>query len=225
MAAIDKTYVDNWEDWKEVTDWMKSFERKLPNGSILRGKNFLYYPNATKEEIEEWIKKVNKEVPIMNTSWTMDYFLIRECPLEVVQNRMQSVYYKEEYEAIKNGTSEYDTFVRPIGGKHLKLIKEPKFWKLNKYLWNDKIRKDKFIVDVDLPKKYGTYSWYYNDIDYWSMPYELIAGRCSSSADVCCNSHKALIRKILKWNLPIGTKVYVSHFRFQGGECEFIVKK
>lgn len=225
MAAIDKTYVDNWEDWKEITDWMKSFERKLPNGSILRGKNFLYYPDSTKEEIEDWLKE-QEDIPVMNTSWTMDYFLIRECPLEVVQNRMQSVYSKENYEAIKNGTSEYDTFVRPVGGKHLKLIKKPKYWKPSRYIWNGKLCKDRFVVDIDLPEEYGNYySWYYDELDYWSMPYELIAGGHMSSADVNCYTHKALMRKILKWNLPIGTKVKVSHFRFQGGYCEYIIKK
>lgn len=225
MAAIDKTYVRTWKDWKEITDWMKSFGRKLPNGSILRGENFLYYPDATKEEIEDWLRE-QKEIPVINTSWTMDYFLIKECPLEVVQNRMQNVYSKEEYEAIKNGISEYDKFVRPVGGKHLKLIKKPKYWNPSKYLWNGKICKDRFVVDIDLPKEYGDgYSWYYEENDYWSMPPELIAGGFMSSAVVCCKTHKALMRKILKWNLPVGTKVKVSHFRLHGGECEFIVKK
>lgn len=224
MAAIDKTYVNTWKDWKEITDWMKSFERKLPNGSVVKGENFLYYPDITKEEIENWLKE-QKEIPVMNTSWTMDYFLIRECPLEIVQNRMQSVYSKKEYEAIKNGTSEYDKFVRPVGGKHLKLIKKPKYWKPYKYLWNGKLCKDRFVVEIDLPEEYGKYSWYYDDIDYWSIPYELIAGSFTSSAIIYCNTHKALIRKILKWNLPIGTKVKVSFFRFQGGACEFIVKR
>ncbi|MCH5167949.1 MAG: hypothetical protein J1F35_08735 [Erysipelotrichales bacterium] len=222
MAAIDKTYVNNWEDWKEITDWMKSFERVLQNGSILIGENFLYYPDATKEEIESWLKE-QKEIPVMNTSWSMDYFFIRECPIEAVQNRMKSVYSKESYEEIKNGTSEYDKFVRPVGGKHLKLIKKPKYYKPSKFLWNGKIRKDRFVVDIELPN--GDYSWYYDEIDYWSMPYELIAGGFMSSADVYCKTHKALIRKILKWNLPIGTKVKASHFRFQGGYCEYVIKK
>lgn len=215
MAGIDKTYVDNWEDWKSICDWMKSFKRELPNGTVVEGKNYLYYPDATKEEIEDWIKEVNGKIPVMNTSSTMDYFLIRECPLEVIQSNMKAVYSKEYYEDIKNGTSEYDKFVRPVGGKHIKMIKKPFYYKPEK--------QDGFVVDVEIPN--ASYSWYYYDHNYWSMPYELIAGSCMSSADVYCKSHKALIRKILKWNLPIGTKVKVSHFRWKGGECEYIVKK
>ena len=226
MAAIDKTYVSTWEDWKEIVDYMTNFERVLPNGSVLKGKDFLYYPEFTQEDVESWLIE-QSEVPVMNTSHTMDYFLIRECPLEVVQKNMKFAYSEETYEAIKNGTSEYDKFVRPTPGKHLRLIKKPRYYTLSKFFWNNRYNKDRYFVHIKYPENVSKYSWYYENLDHWSMDYELIHGGSLSSSALLyeVKSFKALIRKILKWKLPIGTKVFVSHFKFNGGECEFIVKK
>lgn len=223
MAGIDKTYVSDWKDWKEITEWMKSFERKLPNGIIIKGRNYLYYPDYTKEEVEKWIKEVNDEIPIMNTSETMDYFLIKECPLEIIQDRMKSVYSSDYYEDVKAGMSEYDLFVRPRRVKHLRVIKKPKYYKTSKWFNNyyGKWMKDRYTVHIKLP--YDGHTWYNDCIEQWILPGEL-GSISSSSADVYCSSFKSLIRKIKTWHLPPLTIIKASHFKWSGGECEFIVK-
>ena len=54
MAAIDKTYVTNFEDFIRIQNWMKNFVRELPNGTVLYGEDFLYYPDYSEEQIKNF---------------------------------------------------------------------------------------------------------------------------------------------------------------------------
>ena len=56
MAAIDKTYLNKWEDFNKVRNWALTQSFKLKNGQIIHLKDFLYYPDMTKEEWDEWHK-------------------------------------------------------------------------------------------------------------------------------------------------------------------------
>ena len=226
MAGIDKTYVSTYQDWKEITDYMKNAEFVCPNGIILRGENYLYYSDATKEEIEEWLSERNG-IPVMNTPCAMDYFLIKYCPIELVQERMKEVYDEEDYEAIKNGTSEYDKFVRPVGGKHVKIIKKPEWnytykW-FNEYL--GKYRRTGYSVTLTYPEHIeDAFTEYNEEFDVFLLPGELGSITVAGQVRTDCMSIKAILRKIIKWNLPIGTIVHV--FGMHTGESfNVIVKK
>lgn len=215
MAAIDKTYVTNFEDFIRIQNWMKNFVRELPNGTVLYGEDFLYYPDYSEEQIKNLFIETSHEIAVMNTSLSMDYFLIKECPIDIVQNRMKEVYSKEEYEAIKNGTSKYDTFKRN-SGHHIKLLKRSV-----DSIW----AKDKYTVNIELPYKEGCPMYNY-EYDIWDLPYELShGGRCSWAVLTDTKSFKALIRKIINWKLPIGTKVIIRNFYWGYFYAEFLVTK
>lgn len=229
MAGIDKTYVKSFEDFIAVRDWMRNYERILPNGMVLKGRNYLYYDDTDEEDIKKAFEDNEEcEIPIMNTSDVMDYFLIRECPLNVVQQRMREVYEEEYIRSVKNGTSEYDTFVRPEGGKHLRLTKKPK--RNYHYKWysvySKKKVRDKFNIDrIILPDGTSTGIYYSDEYDYWTLPHELCCGSWNSSPIFPIKSLKALARKILKWKLPIGTRVRFSAFNYCEMEGEFLVTR
>lgn len=54
MAGIDKTYISNWEVFDKVRNWAKEQSFKLKNGQVIKLIDYMYYPNLTKEEWDEW---------------------------------------------------------------------------------------------------------------------------------------------------------------------------
>lgn len=219
MAYIDKTYVSSYEEWKSIIDWCKNNSFTCPNGIVIHPINYCYDPDLSKEEVEDWLNESSGEIPIMNTSYSMDYFLIKYCPIELVQNRMKTVYGEEYYNSIKNGTSKFDTFVRKEGGKHIGWIRKPltNFT----YAWYNRYLKKRINRGYSVQVS-GDF-WYNEDYDYWVDDYEL-GYHSSNTADTNCRSIKSLIRKVLKWNLPTGTKVrFFGRFTCECGE--FIIKK
>lgn len=53
MAGIDKTYLNKWEDFDKVRNWALKTSFTLKNGQKIDLKDYLYYPNLTKEEWDE----------------------------------------------------------------------------------------------------------------------------------------------------------------------------
>lgn len=102
MAAIDKTYVSSYEDYRKVIDWARTAEFVCPNGKKFSVIDYCYYTDKSEEEIREMLRK-NREIPVMNTPVRLDYFLIKHCPIELVQERMKEVYDTGFYDAVKNG--------------------------------------------------------------------------------------------------------------------------
>lgn len=150
MAGIDKTYIHNYSQYKEVYDWCKDKEVTLKNGVTFKPLNFLYkiteeeFNNNKKEWIERNLKFLSKkelennyEFPIWNTPLYFDIWLIRNCPINFIQDRLKQQY-KEEYDQIKNYTSVYDTYQRNGVGNnfHYKVIKNQntKFFLLKNYI-------------------------------------------------------------------------------------------
>lgn len=201
MAAIDKTYTSSWEEYQEVMKWVKENKFTCPNGMIIDPLNYCY---LWKEEDF----KDQKELPIMNTSFSLDYFLIRECPLELVQKRMRYVYDSEEFQNIKDGVSRYDTFIRPTPGKKLRMIKDSKFHNRKPYsFYNSRVNKK--ITRVSISVYLGEKSlWYNEDYDYFLLEDELGIIQ-SSGVTLRCRSLKAILRRIKKWKLPKGCEVRV----------------
>jgi len=170
------------------------------------------------------------EVVIWNTGHIEDIYLIRYCPLEVIQNCLKQQYGDgwsktalipnigdRSYDSIKNRTSEYDTYKREYRKnihftiKNLKTYCEFKdddiVWWVQPYKcyeWNYDENADKWYNDLEC--YYSTSDWITNTANLYGPL-----------------SKRKLARIIQKWNLPAGVQL-----RFAGGwkrktVAEFIV--
>ena len=54
MAGIDKTYLKSWEQFDTVRNWAKKTCFTLKNGKTVQMSDFMYYPDLTKQEWDEW---------------------------------------------------------------------------------------------------------------------------------------------------------------------------
>lgn len=176
----------------------------------------------SKEDYDNWVPlKHIWGIPVWNTSTRLDIFLIRNCPLEFIQDRLKEQYgggWSKQaftdhndinmYEQIKNKISPYDTFKRNGLGKNIRIAKHnfPKpFHIRGGFYYNT-------TIHVEFPE--GQHGWYYGDHDYWPLPDErfLYSGGSSSCANFKGHiSPKALFRKFQKWDFPKGTKVTVEY--------------
>lgn len=110
MAAIDKTYVSSYEDYRRIVNWARTAEFVCPNGEKLSVIDYCYHTDKSEDEVREMIRKSNA-IPVMNTPIRLDYFLIKYCPIELVQERMKDVYDDGFYDTVKNG-AEFNEVVR-----------------------------------------------------------------------------------------------------------------
>jgi hypothetical protein len=94
MAVIDKTYTNNYEEYKKFKAWAN--------------KQIVTFFDGHNECIGDWVwdyKKEdfdNGEIPIMNTPTWLDIYLIQNCRNKFVIERMKGVYGKhfEEYKKL-----------------------------------------------------------------------------------------------------------------------------
>jgi len=53
MAGIDKTYISDWKVFDKIRNWALKQSFTLKNGEIIKLRDYMYYPNLTKEEWDE----------------------------------------------------------------------------------------------------------------------------------------------------------------------------
>ena len=80
MAGIDKTYVKTWQEYQDLVNWLEQNQFKCPNGDIIEIPHYGW----SKEDFDG-----ERERPVLNTTQEEDYFLIKYCPLQFVQDRMK----------------------------------------------------------------------------------------------------------------------------------------
>jgi hypothetical protein len=83
MASIDKTYADSYKEYQEFKDWAKDKEIVFNKKQKVRLSSYIYH-----WEEADFIDAL----PIMNTPTYVDIFLIKNCPLKFIQERMREVY-------------------------------------------------------------------------------------------------------------------------------------
>lgn len=246
MAYIDKTYIVDYHQFIEVRDWCKGKIVETDNGLKYHAEDFLNDKDMTEEYFNNWKKEVienrmrnygetyedaykRAEIPLWNTPFYFDRWLIKNCPIQFIQDRLK-YQYDEEYEQIKNGTSSYDTYKRNGLGKnfHYKVIRKPN-WKprYNFYYINrlgektcyKESQKPWWLITVyDIKNEYPISWWANTNHNYWTNSSEGIPFN-SNMMDIKkknLNIH-SIIRMIKKWDLPDGSQVRVLNRYFNYG--------
>lgn len=244
MAAIDKTYISDWNQFDIVRNWAIKQQFILKNGKIVKLKDYLYYPDLTEKEWDEGRLAFYQnhsdsevyEVVLWNTPTYVDIWLIHNCPFDFIQDRLKEQYdggwsktaftdYNEDnlYEQIKNGTSVYDTFQRNGLGNKAKV----KFHHISGSWCRDKecwwwIEVNPYWIG-DKRTHFSSTPWYneYDDMWYWNEEAMPI------SSNVChkngCLTKKNIINLIKKWNLPKGSIVTFENLMSFKGKGRYIM--
>lgn len=199
MAGIDKTYTKSWEEYQSLIEWCKDKSFTLKNGDVIHPSNYIY--KWDKENFDG-----EKLLPVWNTPTYLDIWLIRNCPLEFIQDRLKEQYgggwskeafteHNDEdmYHQILTYTSPYDLFERK--GSHKFSIK---------YTQNEKIKDDDLFWWVNVLD----FGWWYNEKHkMWYHDDEALPIG-SSHAHFKGNISKRKLARIIKhWNLPKGTQI------------------
>lgn len=126
---------------------------------------------------------------------------------------------ESSYSQIKRGCLFNSPFTDIVytAGKHFRCVKHPS------YMWNKPFKCKNWFISVNLPDELNTYMWYHKEHNSWDFSEDFVEAD-SSSSTACCRTIRALKRLIIKWKLPIGTKVTATGRYFED-TYEFIVTK
>ena len=215
MAYTDKTYVSNIQDFNDFMAWAQDKKFMCRNGVILQPLDYLY--EYDKNIILQSLNEGHK-VPLLNTDEAIDYFLIKYCPLQFIQDRLQDVYTQEYYNSVKNGTSRYDTFQRNASNK-VKVIDWGKWGKRNFLTipYQERWKEPSYWVELQHEMYFFTYQEKHNA---WSIDGLELGDVGSAVCHKRIKTVKALIRQIKKWKLPKGTIVKWMGY-YQGDDIIF----
>ena len=249
MAAIDKTYVDNYADWKEAYEWAKA--NPIPfeyEGKILGYESlvdYMYYTDLTPEDFEGVNQHGRKkEYVLWNTPMWIDRFLIKNCPIEWIQDVLKNQYnggwskiaftnmYESTYDLIKSGKSDVDTYKRNGKGNKvkLKLIKHSGInsrtpWKFIHNYPTRRVRKGKWLIDIKDNRpasENGGYWEYHSGFDMWFATKD--CAPWTSTSAFAYGNLKSVLRIIRKrWNLPAGLEIHICDFKWKN-DYLFITK-
>lgn len=212
MAGIDKTYTRSWEEYQSLVKWCNGKSFTLKNGDVIRPSRYIY----------EWDKENfdgEKSLPVWNTPTYLDIWLIRNCPLKFIQDRLKEqygggwskeafTYHNDEdmYHQILHYRSPYDVF--RCKGSHKFSIE---------YKRNEKFKDDDLVWWVDVL----TWGWWYNEKhNMWYHDDEALPIGSSHAHFKGNISKRKLARLIKRWDLPKGTQI-----RFVGDYKRYIQKE
>lgn len=225
MAAIDKTYIKTYNQYKEVYDWCKDII--VTFNDKISFKPFDFICKYTEDDFNQLPE--NGELVLWNTPYYMDRWLIRNCPIDFIQKRLKEQY-GNDYDDIKNGNCEM--YERNGLGKdiHFKVIKKPYIYNRFNFLYRDRQnqlrvykenRKGIWQISIEDEDNY----WYYNEKhDYWTNEIEGFPFDSSTCIIKKKNLNiKSIYRYLRKWNLPAGIKITIDNVRFDFG-WELITK-
>lgn len=238
MAYIDKTYYKTWEQFCDVRNWAVQCGRVTDDyGNTFCPADFLDR-SMTKADFDKWCDELVKrareqnileddyvEFPLWNTPTYFDIWLIRNCPINWIQERLKVQYasngwtkqafasVKTDYDSIKTRTSVYDTYER-------KFTTPGKLRFTINYKYNVRFKDDDIFWWIQILEDGGDDFWYNKDDDMWYSRYEPHEST-SNTAHFKGNLNPRQLRHILKkWNLPSGCKIH-----FTGDYNRHIVKE
>lgn len=172
--------------------------------------------------LEDWFKYVDSwevEICLWNTDIAFDVYLIQNCPVQFIQDRLKEMY-GNEYENIKNHRSIYDTFKREVSDN-------PHFV-IRKILDSNHRNRDyNWIVSINSSVKESVWyderdkNWYFKAECHITKDWEDLNYATSIKGKM---TNRKIYRLIRRWNLPKGTRLFFSHPIFGREAFEVIVK-
>ena len=199
MAGIDKIYVDNYNDYISFINYCKTIQediQKLFNINIF---DCFYFTELTEQsfEIEDNV------YPITNFPHKIDYYLIKNCNIPFIIDRLKDQY-GDSYNEIKNDSEILNDYTFEKF-KKFKIIRGK-----SRYPYVIKKQKRRFIISIEDLNIHDT--WVYDKtISQWKntdKSNNLNNNNCSCDL-IFGKSYKALIRKINSWNLPKGLEIRI----------------
>jgi hypothetical protein len=205
MAGIDKCYLDNYEDYLQLKDWMTGRRFTTPRGCVVKLEDYLYqWDKESFEKTEEDGSPVS--LPVFNTPVFVDNYLYHNCPLKFIQDWLSDRYLVAGF---RKGNAV--DIMGELGIPKYEPCKKVKV--LKKGLGNNPPSGRGWWIEIDDisdEMQLCGFRWYrYNeDLDFWVLPIEEDVWTISSAYLKC--SVKTIIRKIIKkWKLPTGVKVKI----------------
>lgn len=234
MAAIDKTYVTRAE-LIEAIKWAKEIgEVTLENGYKFAPLNFIYGYNDIDDNgvLLNPIRETDCYV-LWNTPRWFDRWLWVNCPLSFVKKRLQEQYGEDYLKMFEDWVYTPE----PIRKPKFKFITTPNDfgtgwkWLANndrrKNPWPNNCKQATYRIMVRVPGE--DFEREYDDqTDNWYQAFGMLpayGGDCGNYIWQEYHKHiptkKSIIRQLKKWNLPKGSVVNVSCFRYKG--MDFVV--
>ena len=239
MAGIDKTYVTCWEDYKAAYDWASSIETVTDDfGNVFAPLDWMaeYEESEFKESIEaqkegyrnyykdpkhvqeakdalreDWEPEPNGkgELVLWNTPTYFDIWLIRNCPLDFIQERLKQQY--GDYEEIKMRNSEFDSYVRPAASSHFKVLPLSSF---------PRIRQRGLVLHIQVEDTDWLYSEETGEWHHWLECREWNTNTMNARGPI---TRRKLKRIIKKCGFPAGVRLRV--YSNYGHIFEVVIKK
>lgn len=236
MAYIDKIYVKTKAQAEEFKEWCR---HQFVTDKY--GKTVSLHRWCNEKNVIDSFDWSSGEKPVFSATWDLDYYIIKNCPFDYIQDRLKIMYGEDTYNGIKNGT--YDPVAeRPkscVGpGYHYNIFPVETF---DNHLFNKpvancfhiSIYKNHITENSDYLQFVGyNHNWCSHSIydkngevkkryrvkeqiGTWDSLFDFVIAD-SHSEDCCdCKSIKALTRRIRKWGLPIGTVLIVEDPKYK----------
>lgn len=251
MAAIDKIYLKNFEEYLQFKEWCeKQPPIKDKYGNSCRLTRFLYKYN----------KPFYATFPVFIAPCYVDAYLIRNCPFDFIQEELMLNYghwtqerIRKYYEAVKNYKGDdcpywaklKDFITLDDGSMTIKGLEKSDYEKIkDSELYNSPVTSKKYISGnhfrcIEHPAiKYNTpfdgnwfvsvtlengYVRYSKEHNTWDFAEEFVISYGISS-HAFFHTIRAIKRNIRKWKLPVGAIVIVTG-RYVEETYKFVVTK
>lgn len=204
-----KLYTEDltFNQYLTLLDYCKNTKFKCNNGYIYNLIDYIYYYD-----------EYQKNKLVFKTTEKLDYFLIKYCSLDFIQNFLKNIY--NNYNDFINGITIYDDVINNgyiISNKFKILSRSPNMMSKN-YIYKDKYNNDKMYISIYYK---GTEAFYNEELKKFVFYDEL--GEGDYTGVFKCRTIKALNRFLRKVKLPKGCIISVIGNNVK--ECLTIIAK
>lgn len=251
MAAIDKIYLKNFEEYLQFKEWCeKQPPIKDKYGNSCRLTRFLYKYN----------KPVYANFPVFIAPCYVDAYLIRNCPFDFIQEELMLNYghwtqerIRKYYEDVKNYKGDdcpywaklEDFITLDDGSMTIKGLEKSSYQKIKDgELYNSPVTSKKYISGnhfrciehpaIKYNTPFGIRNWfvtidtpegfmrYHKNNNTWDSSEEFVISDWANHAFF--HTIRAIKRNIRKWKLPVGTLILVTG-RYDAEVYKFVITK